>query len=157
MNQEVQFRLAIAAIFTWIGFIGAISFMEAWLKFQAPGITLALGLGIGRLVFFALNKIEWILFILSSIPFFFSNNKLSNRFYWLISIPFIILINQTIWILPMLDKRAELVIAGQFSSPSIMHLIYISLEILKCLALITIGYSILKNNNHERIRINSIN
>ena len=38
-----------------VGMILAISFLEAPLKFQAPGITIPLGLGIGRLVFTALN------------------------------------------------------------------------------------------------------
>ncbi|WP_200881112.1 hypothetical protein [Cellulophaga sp. E6(2014)] len=49
---------SIAITFIWVGFIGAISFMEAWLKFRAPGIDTALGLGIGQLVFSALNKVE---------------------------------------------------------------------------------------------------
>ncbi|MEM0967027.1 MAG: hypothetical protein AAGJ81_12845 [Verrucomicrobiota bacterium] len=40
----------------WLGLVIGISFLEAPLKFQAPGITLELGLGIGRLVFGALNK-----------------------------------------------------------------------------------------------------
>ena len=43
-------------VFLWIGFVGAISFMEAWLKFKAPGVTMPIGLGIGKLVFNALNK-----------------------------------------------------------------------------------------------------
>ena len=34
----------------WFGLVAAISFIEAPLKFQAPGITIPLGLGIGRLV-----------------------------------------------------------------------------------------------------------
>lgn len=38
-----------------LGAIVAISFLEAPLKFLAPGITIPLGLGIGRLVFTALN------------------------------------------------------------------------------------------------------
>lgn len=36
----------------------AISFLEAPLKFRAPGITVPLGLGIGRLVFQAFNAVE---------------------------------------------------------------------------------------------------
>ena len=52
--------IALTASFLWIGFVCAISFMEAWLKFRAPGVTIPLGLGIGRLVFNALNKVEWI-------------------------------------------------------------------------------------------------
>jgi hypothetical protein len=36
----------------------AISFLEAPLKFRAPEVTLRIGLGIGRLVFGALNTVE---------------------------------------------------------------------------------------------------
>jgi len=53
--------LIIAITFIWIGFIGAISFMEAWLKFQAPGVTTELGLSIGQLVFKALNIFFYLL------------------------------------------------------------------------------------------------
>ena len=56
-------KIAIISIFIWLGFVGAISFMEAWIKFQAPGVTLPVGLGIGRLVFAALNKVEWVLLL----------------------------------------------------------------------------------------------
>lgn len=38
--------------------------MEAWLKFRAPGITLPLGLGIGKLVFNALNKMGWLFLVI---------------------------------------------------------------------------------------------
>ncbi|HQO86046.1 MAG TPA: hypothetical protein PKX84_00190, partial [Bacteroidia bacterium] len=57
----VYLPIALIASTLWIGFVSAISFMEAWLKFRAPGITIPLGLGIGRLVFNVLNKIEWVL------------------------------------------------------------------------------------------------
>ena len=36
----------------------AISFLEAPLKFRAPGVTIPIGLGIGRMVFRALNLAE---------------------------------------------------------------------------------------------------
>ncbi|MFK8007426.1 MAG: hypothetical protein AB8H03_13690 [Saprospiraceae bacterium] len=44
----------------WTGMVLGISFLEAPLKFQAPNITTILGLGIGKLVFGALNKVEMI-------------------------------------------------------------------------------------------------
>ena len=50
--------LQIAIPFVWFGAVGAISFMEAPLKFTAPNITIPLGLGIGMIVFHTLNKIE---------------------------------------------------------------------------------------------------
>ena len=36
----------------------AVSFLEAPLKFRAPGVTLPIGLAVGRLVFRALNRAE---------------------------------------------------------------------------------------------------
>ncbi len=53
--------VAVAVIFTWMGMVIAISFIEAPLNFQAPGVSLPIGLGIGRLVFRALNAIEVVL------------------------------------------------------------------------------------------------
>ena len=53
----------IAAVFTWLGMVLAISFLEAPLKFRAPGITIPLGVGIGRLVFRALNIAEAVLWL----------------------------------------------------------------------------------------------
>jgi hypothetical protein len=47
-----------AVVFTWLGMVLAISFLEAPLKFRAPGVTVPVGLGIGRLVFRALNTAE---------------------------------------------------------------------------------------------------
>ena len=57
MKTELNY-LKIATPFVWAGFIGAISFMEAWLKFTAAGVTLATGLSIGKVVFDTLNKVE---------------------------------------------------------------------------------------------------
>ena len=50
--------LVTALTFLWLGMVFAISFIEAPLKFRAPGVTLPIGLGIGRLVFRALNGAE---------------------------------------------------------------------------------------------------
>jgi hypothetical protein len=47
-----------AVPFIWFGMVAAVSLLEAPLKFRAPGVTLELGLGIGRLVFRALNCVE---------------------------------------------------------------------------------------------------
>ncbi len=50
--------ITVAAVFIWLGMVLAISFLEAPLKFRAPGVSLPIGLGIGRLVFRALNAVE---------------------------------------------------------------------------------------------------
>ena len=52
---------AVASHVRRLGMVLAVSFLEAPLKFRAPGVTLPIGLGIGRLVFRALNSAEALL------------------------------------------------------------------------------------------------
>jgi len=137
----VKNPLSLISTFLWIGFVCAISFMEAWLKFQAPGITVPLGLGIGRLVFDALNKVEWVF----AIAIIFSGSVVTEK--WLrfknlaFVVPLLLLFMQTFWVLPALDARAELVINEQILPPSNLHFFYIGMEIIKIVALITFGIS----------------
>ncbi len=132
---------AIAAAFTWVGFVGAISFMEAWLKFRAPGVTLPIGLGIGRLVFAALNKMEWILF-LSIIASLFPFRNVIQTSKFTLSIGAIMLAMQTIWLLPALDHRAELYITGAEVQPSNLHIYYVITEGIKMISLLLLGRSL---------------
>lgn len=78
MSNKVYYPYIVALIFIWIGLISAISFMEAWLKFRASGITLPLGLGIGQLVFNALNKVEWTLAIIIMLNLIFEKQIYLN-------------------------------------------------------------------------------
>lgn len=135
-------KIAIVAVFIWIGFVGAISFMEAWLKFKAPGVTLPIGLGIGRLVFAALNKVEWILLLTLtiSIPF----KKMSKSVVISYIVINLILITQSVWLLPALDARAELYITHAAVTPSQIHLYYVVAEILKMTGLIILGIKLLR-------------
>src|SRR3954468_14942301 len=55
--------------FVWLGMVLAISFVEAPLKFRAPGVTLQIGLGIGRLVFRVLNGCELALAVVVAASF----------------------------------------------------------------------------------------
>ena len=72
----------VACTFIWAGFIGAISFMESWLKFRAPNLTMPVGLGIGKLVFSALNKVEWALAIVIGISLYFYVNEAKSLFVY---------------------------------------------------------------------------
>ncbi|GAB4291892.1 MAG: hypothetical protein Kow0098_11510 [Ignavibacteriaceae bacterium] len=147
MIYQVKYPYALAAIFIWIGFVGAISFMEAWLKFRAPGITLPLGLGIGRLVFNALNKVEWALAIIVLLNLILAKSEiltLKNLAYF---IPVIIIVLQTFWLLPKLDARAELYITGQTVPESNIHFGYVVLEFIKVVCLIIYGTFLIKPDN----------
>ncbi len=128
---KVEYPLAIICVFTWIGFVCAISFLEAWLKFRAPGVTLAIGLGIGRLVFNALNKVEWVFALVIAITTLLSNAPVISWQNGLFAIVLVTLIVQTTWLLPGLDARAELHIAGMPVVPSNLHFYFIAAELIK--------------------------
>ncbi|MGV8992528.1 MAG: hypothetical protein ACOH1O_00370 [Flavobacterium sp.] len=132
-----KFQLAIISVFLWIGFVCAISFMEAWLKFSAPGVTIPIGLGIGRLIFSALNKVEWLLGLLIIGNLIVSKNKLATFSNLLYFIPILLLVLQTFWLLPALDARAEIYIQGQIPPASSLHYYFVGIEIIKigCLAI----------------------
>jgi hypothetical protein len=135
--------LQIAIPFIWFGMIGAISFMEAPLKFQAPGITLAEGLSIGRLVFFVLNKIEIVFAVLMSIALFTHRPKKTFPVIGF-AIILVLLALETLWLLPALDVRAEQVIAGTAEPYSSTHLFYIAFDAVKFLLLFAVGISLTK-------------
>ncbi len=142
----VKMPIALISTFLWIGFVCAISFMEAWLKFRAPGITLPLGLGIGRIVFAALNKVEWVFAIAISINIIWSVTELWKWQNLLILVPFAILLIQTFWLLPALDARAEMHIQGQQVPPSNLHFYYVIMEVIKVVCLSIFGITLFKDN-----------
>ncbi len=137
--------LQIAIPFIWFGMVGAISFVEAPLKFRAPNITLALGLGIGKLVFQMLNRIEIAFAALMLASLFFARPATNFALYVFGAI-FVLLLLQTVWLLPLLYVRAEQVIAGIAAPHSNNHLIFIAFEVLKFILLFILGASLLKGN-----------
>src|SRR5690606_25099972 len=139
--MTVKYPVALVAVVLWIGFVCAISFMEAWLKFRAPGVTVPLGLGIGRLVFGALNKVEWVLALVTAANLLFFGGASWRSSYVFLLVPVVLLILQTFWLLPALDARAELHIQGLPVRQSALHLYFIGAEVIKvvCLALFSIS------------------
>jgi hypothetical protein len=142
--------IQIAVPFIWFGAVAVISFMEAPLKFRAPGITLAEGLSIGRLVFFALNKIELVLaatFALSLI----GSRPVGRLTVVLFSIVAGILLVETVVLLPVLDARSELVIQGTPPPYSITHIVYIVMDAVKVCLLLALGIMIARRSVLEDV------
>ncbi len=137
--------IIIICSFLWAGFICAISFMESWLKFRAAGITMPVGLSIGKLVFTALNKVEWAFTIIIAISLLLISSEitsLDNMWFFIIVI---ILITETAWLLPALNKRAKSIIAGKTLPRSSLHWYFVIGELVKLLLLILFGVSFLSS------------
>ncbi len=136
--------IILISTFIWIGFISAISFMESWLKFKAPGISLPLGLGIGKIVFRALNRVESFLAIIILAGLLYSKQTAGfmAKFWFITTI--VLLAIQTIWMLPALEKRAQLFINGKRPPSSKLHIWFVGMETAKVVCLFSFGFSILQ-------------
>jgi len=142
MNADkVKLTRGIIAIF-WLGFFMAISFMEAPLKFTAPGLSMAEGLQIGKIIFGTLNKCEWVFLIIILITCFIKSASLTSLY--LIAAMAIIMLLETAWLLPVLDEGADRIIHGQPFMHGQLHWVYIILEIIKVPLLLLIGLVSLK-------------
>jgi hypothetical protein len=134
---------AFTITFIWAGFVMAISFMEAPVKFTAPSLTLPAALDVGRHVFSALNKVEIAFNILLIVLTIFGRIKLKIiLFLFLITV---IIFTQTIWLIPALSQRADTIIAGEVPAQSNIHVYYIVIEALKVILLLFLGWFQVKN------------
>jgi hypothetical protein len=130
--------IRISGAFVWVGFICAISFMEAWVKFTAPEISITEGLAIGQVVFNALNKVEIAILVLILLSYSFSYEKSLSK-EWSILIALVLLTAQTIYLLPQLSHHADIYLEGGTLQPSSLHITYIILEAGKVCVLIIYG------------------
>ncbi|HEU5267933.1 MAG TPA: hypothetical protein VFU35_14585 [Jatrophihabitans sp.] len=142
--SDLAVRVATAVVFVWLGMVLAISFLEAPLKFRAPGLELAVGLAIGRLVFRALNLVEIVWAVVLAVCLI--SDPQSALISTLAAVTGLLLIIQLAVIRPRLNRRSDLVLSGATPADaprSHAHHVYIALECLKTAALVALGCSLL--------------
>jgi hypothetical protein len=135
--------VAVAVVFIWLGMVLAISFLEAPLKFRAPGVTLQIGLGIGRLVFRALNTVEVVLAVVILVCTVATPPSAGAAAA--LAVAFAALALQIGAVRPRLNRRSDQVLAGLDAPRSRGHYVYIGLEAIKVLALAASGVLLLSN------------
>jgi len=129
--------VAAAVTFGWLGMVLAISFLEAPLKFRAPGVTLRIGLGVGRLVFRALNRIEAIL--ATAVVVAVTLGHPPGRLIVAVAVPVALLVIQLALVRPRLNRRSDRILAGEDAPRSSGHHVYVASEVLKVVALVILG------------------
>ena len=134
----------VAGPFLWLGAVLAISLIETPLKFQAPGVTTAVGLQIGRLVFPVLNSVELVLCLLLTVLLARRRHHVGRALWTLVGGLWAILSVQAFVLRPVLDKRAVAVIAGRAVPPAPWHLAYIGLEGVKVFGLVVVGVAVVR-------------
>jgi hypothetical protein len=133
--------IAVALTFAWLGMVLGISFLEAPLKFRAPNVTLQIGLGIGRLVFRALNTVE-VGFALVIVAIVMAGPT-PVRITVAYSAAIAALAVQLIAVRPRLTRRSDQVLAGLDAPRSHAHYAYVGMETVKAIALIVAGILLL--------------
>ncbi|GGO92743.1 hypothetical protein GCM10011584_29850 [Nocardioides phosphati] len=136
---------AVATAFTWLwlGMVLAISFLEAPLKFRAPGVDLRTGLAIGRLVFRALNAVE-VVALAGVVAALVAASPAPRGTPFAAAAVGLALAAQLLAVRPALTRRSDAVLAGHEGPRSHAHLWYVALELAKVLGLATLGVLLLR-------------
>jgi hypothetical protein len=147
--MSIAHAVAAAVVFNWLGMVAAISFIEAPLKFRAPGVSLQIGLGIGRLVFRALNTVEALLAAVVLITV--GVDPPSPVAVVAVAVVLVTLAAQLVVVRPRLARRSDAVLVAP-SAPgasdgaqrrSRAHYTYVGLELVKVIALVVAGAALL--------------
>ena len=136
MNKIIKYGFVVS--FVWAGFILAISFMEAWVKFRAESLEFTVGLDVGQHVFGALNMVERFLAAFTLLYIFI---KYKDR--WVVFSGFVLVtfvVAQSGYLLPELNEHAQLIMQGMQPEKSSVHRMYILMEIVKVALLFFLGF-----------------
>lgn len=140
--QSITKLLLPSVYLVWVGLILGVSFLATPIKFQAPNLTMPVALEVGKATFHLFNSVEWGVIILLIIL-----TKISPdiRKKWLMcGLLFAALSIQSFWLLPALDIRTDIVIAGGQPSLGYLHWLYIIIECFKLFLMLTASWMFLK-------------
>jgi hypothetical protein len=134
-------RAALAAlpviVAGWAGLVVGISFLEAPVKFTAPSLTLAVGLDVGRRVFAASHLAQLGLAALAIAAVAIARPR--RLAIAVIALAALALAVQHLALLPVLDARAQVIIAGGVPEGRAPHHLYVALDALKVVLLVIAG------------------
>ena len=137
-RRDLIDRSAACLALIWLGMVLGISFLEAPVKFMAPSVILEIGLDIGRYVFGVFNKVECVFALVMAILSIITRRKDISMVP--LGLAWLSLALQTVWLLPILEARTEMIIQGQAPPPSVSHTIYVVLEVIKAVSLAVYGF-----------------
>lgn len=135
-------RFALFAIVSvWVGAAMSGNLIAAPAKFQAPSLTLPVALDVGRMQFLWIGVFEAFCALTIAILLFLSRQKPSLPLFATLCV----FGAQRLWLLPVLDERTLLIIAGHPVEESSMHLLYVGAELLKITFLIWANLRMLRD------------
>jgi hypothetical protein len=128
----------LVAVSIWVGLDIGVSFIATATKFLAPSLTLPVALDVGRSTFGVFNKIELGWGVLTLVLLALGPRRGWNVFG--VAVAFVMVLLETLWLLPALDARVDMIIAGQTPPPSSLHSLYVAVELVKLVALLVVAW-----------------
>ena len=124
--------------FLWVGMTIGISMIATPLRFTAHTITREIALDVGRVVFAALNKAELVALVVLLVVVRVSGS--AAKYWAFCSVLALIVLAQSVWLMPELAERTQMIINGIEPPKSYAHAIYSSLELVKIGLLFYLGF-----------------
>ena len=124
--------------FIWFGMTAGVSLLATPVRFTATTLTRPVALDVGRVVFAALNKAEFVALIILLIVVRLTGK--AKELWAFCGVLTLILMAQSIWLLPELSARTNQIIAGIEPGASIAHAAYSILELSKLSLLLYMGF-----------------
>jgi hypothetical protein len=122
----------------WAGIAIGVAFLATPAKFLAPSLSLPIALDVGRATFAVYNRAE--LGLLALVLLIGAASRAPRRWYLALSVPGGIAVVQAVWLIPALDDRVRVILAGgPHPANSSLHAGYIAAELAKIAALIGFG------------------
>lgn len=113
----------------WAGLLMGVSFVATPAKFCAASLSLPVALDIGRATFAIWNNVEWLLLAMAT--FAILEAKAGVFSMAAAGALNLLLLIQSMILLPSLNKRATTIIGGGRPNPSFDHATYIATDFLK--------------------------
>lgn len=127
----------VAVAVFWAGMLIGVSFLATPAKFLAPSLSLPVALDVGRHTFAVFNKVEWLIALVLL-------GTLAMRLRpWpalaAATLATALVAVESFWLLPVLDHRVGMIIAGRMPPPSQLHNLYIVIESIKLIAVVAVA------------------
>ncbi len=153
-NQSLAARIRAAVsnpgwvCLAWFGMTAGVSLLAVPSLFSAPATTRAVSLDVARTIFTALNRAELVALVMLLIVVRVSGN--ARRWWGAASVLALIILLQTVWLLPELAERSRMIVAGTEPPPSIAHAAYSTLELVKLGLLLLLGLAAISTPEARR-------
>ena len=132
----------------WAGILFGVSFLATPAKFGAPSLSLAVAVDVGRSTFAVLNRVELGCAVLAVGLLIGGASR--EVWVWLASgLAVLGLLLETLWLLPILDERAQVVIDAGTPPTSSLHDVYIAVDVVKFVALILTAFFLLVRTEQQ--------